>query len=168
MVIAGSVLLAGCWQTKVDFYGQDTPLTPFKPGPMTTTDADGHVTPTHLALDHGVYYLAMSENSAFRLRFFPLANVPTDNFIAEMELVKNCKMGVCDPPETTAPHYFGLVHLTRSGGAEELAGNCDGNAAQVLGAKRVGLTCEFSDRAKLEQALRTLVGTKPVATVNPQ
>lgn len=165
----GSALLAGCWQSKADFYAGQTPLTPFKPGPVTTTASDGKTSHSTLFLEGGAYRLVMGADAGFRLRFFPLAGGPPDMLIIEAELIKNCKAGACDPIGENGPHFFALAHLTPAGGAEELAANCDGDTANRLGAMEAGNSgiCDFPDRTTLEKALRTLIGSKPVSIVNP-
>ncbi|HUO02826.1 MAG TPA: hypothetical protein VMU31_08610, partial [Rhizomicrobium sp.] len=138
-----------------------------KSGPVTTTASDGGVTHSVLKLDHGVYTMAMGATSAFRLRFFPLPSAPPDYLVTEMEILK-CKDGVCTLAVANPQHYFAVAHLTKSGGAEQLSANCDGDTARKLGADPVGSdACVFPDRATLEKALRTLIGSKPVSTVNP-
>jgi hypothetical protein len=167
LVLAASVLLAGCWQSKVDFYESDTPLTPFKAGQVATTDSDGKVTHSTLSLDDGVYVLGR-EAAGFRLRFFPLAGAPKDYLLIEAEIVHDCKDNICAPLPANPLHFFAVAHLNQTGGAQELAANCDDETAEKLGAKQDGVVCDFSDRATLEKALRTLIGSTPVSTVNPE
>jgi hypothetical protein len=167
LVLAGGVLLAGCWQSKVDFYESDTPLTPFKPGQVTTTDSDGKVTHSTLSLDDGVYVLGRG-TAGFRLRFFPLAGAPKDYLLIEAEIVHDCKGNICAPLPANPLHFFAVAHLDQAGGAEELAANCDGDTAKALGATQLGPVCDFSDRATPEKALRTLIDSTPVSTVNPE
>ena len=167
LVVACIVLLAGCWESKTDFYASDAPLTPFKAGRVATTDLEGKVSHSTLSLRDGVYSLALG-TFGFRLRFFPLAGAPKDYLLVEMEMLTGCKENICAPVRVDALHYFAVAHLTQGGGAEELAANCDGDMAEKIGAKQDGVLCDFSDRATLEKALRTLVGSSPVSTVNPE
>ena len=167
LALLGSTLLAGCWESKTDLYESQEALTPFKVGRVITTDSDGKVSHSALSLNGRVYILGRGA-AGLRLRFFPLSNAPNDYLIVEMEILPACKDGTCAPPSAGAPHYYALAHLTSSGGAQELAANCDGNTAEKLGAKQDGEVCEFSDRATLERALRTLIGSAPVSTVNPE
>ena len=167
LVIAGCVLLAGCWESEIDFYASDAPLTPFKPGKVATTNSDGHVSHSTLSLDDGVYILELG-TFGFRLRFFPLAGAPKDYLLVEMEILPSCKENVCAPVRVDASHYFAVAHLTQGGGAEELIASCDADTAEKFGAKQDGEVCTLSDRATLEKALRMLIGSSPVSTVNPE
>ena len=131
LVLAGSVLLAGCWQSKVDFYASDAPLTPFKAGKVATADSDGKITHSTLSLDDGVYILGR-EAAGFRLRFFPLAGAPKDYLLIEAEIVHDCKDAICAPLPANPLHFFAVAHLNQTGGAEELAANCDGDTEQLF------------------------------------
>jgi hypothetical protein len=167
LVIAGTALLAGCWQSKVDFYESDTPLTPFTPGRVVTTDSDGKVSRSMLSLDDSAYVLGTGP-AGLRLRFFPLADAPKDYLVIEIEMLHDCKDNICAPVQADALHFFAVAHLNQVGGAEELAANCDDDTAKKLGATSLGVVCDFPDRAKLEKALRTLIGSRPASTVNPE
>jgi hypothetical protein len=117
LIIAGTVLLAGCWESEIDFYASDAPLTPFKPGKVATTDSDGKVSHSTLSLDDGVYILALGTFGS-RLRFFPLADAPKDYLVVEMEILPSCKENICAPLPAGAPHHFAVAHLNQAGGAE--------------------------------------------------
>jgi hypothetical protein len=151
-------LLAGCWESEADLFAGETPVTPFKSGPVTVTNADGEVTHQRLSLDGTTYQLSSSgEKTVMALRFYPLADAPGFLAVDAVTLGEGGK----------SPHSYAVVHPLADGRVEEMAQDCEGDRAEKIGAKKEGFVCTFTDRATLEKALRTLTTEKPTAIVTP-
>lgn len=158
-------LLSGCWQSDMDLYVGLTPVTPFKPGAIAVKNTDDpEVSHQQLTRDGTVYRISGSKDEAIMvLRFYSLPGAP-GYLVADVTGLATCPAGTCEK----GPHSYGLVHPLPDGRVEELAQNCDGDRAEKVGAVKKGFVCEFSDRATLEKALRSLMTEKPTAIVTPE
>jgi hypothetical protein len=155
-VLAMSVLLAGCWQSKTDFYANVPTATPFHSGKVASNSTSGEQTHAVLSLELGRHRLTNDDRGSsdfgdsFLLRFIPLTGAPPDMWAFNAQ-------DACKPADAnckTQQHYYGLVRLT-SRGAEVRNPDCPKTA--LLGARPDNFgACDFSSRALLEKALRTL------------
>ena len=155
-VLAVSVLLAGCWQSKVDFYANVPTATPFHPGKVASSSAGGEQTHAVLNLERGRYRLTNDDRGSsdfgdgFILRFLPLAGAPSDIWAFDAQ-------DACKPADAnckTQQHYYGLVRLMPQGAEVR---NPDCPKTTLLGARPDNFgACDFSSRALLEKALLAL------------
>jgi hypothetical protein len=170
VALAAALLVAGCWQSIGSLYGDVTPVTPFRPGAVTGTDADRKVTHYSLTRTANVYRLIVTDKGeglgeGFELRFFPLNGLPRFLLAYEAVSLEHCN-GIrgCDPIKADDPRYYGLVRV-KMHGADEIRPDCKKDAGAVTGAKadKDGV-CTFKDRASLEKSLRALRGKKAAFT----
>jgi hypothetical protein len=151
-----SVLLSGCWQSKVDFYANVPSARPFHPGKVASQSSAGEQTHAVLSLERGRYRLTNDDRAdsdfgdSFILRFIPLTGAPPDIWVFDAQ--DACKPG--DASCKTQQHYYGLVRLTPQGAEVR---NPDCPKAALLGARPDNFgACDFSSRALLEKALAAL------------
>jgi hypothetical protein len=165
MLLLVMPLLSGCWQSEANLYADLTPVTPFKPGAIAIRNTDDpEVSHQQLTLDGTAYRISGRKDEAIMvLRFYSLPGT-LGYLVADATGLASCPTGACEK----GPHSYGLVHSLPDGRVEELAQNCDGDRAERVGATKKGFVCEFSDRATLEKALRTLVTEKPTAIITPE
>jgi hypothetical protein len=171
-IFLAAILLAGCWRSETSLYTDDTPLTPFRPGPMKVLDSDGKVTHEVFTLQDGTYHLrTVGSDNVVNLRFFSLPDAPAGIYVFEAAFLPTCKVvGSCEAAKVDTSRYYGLAHVTEAGVEELMGGDCNAQTVKDLGAVGIdGLNnCEFSNRATLEKALQTLIGTKPVSVTSPE
>lgn len=155
-VLAVSVLLAGCWQSKTDFYANVPTVTPFHPGKLASQSSAGEQTHAVLSLERGRYRLTNDDRASsdfgdsFLLRFLPLTGAPPDIWAFDAQ-------DACKPADAhckTQQHYYGLVRRTPQG-AEVRNPDCPKTALPGARPDNFG-ACDFSRRALLEKALTIL------------
>ena len=157
-------LLSGCWQSEADLYAGQMPVTPFKPGPIEIANADNSdVSHQKLALDGAAYRISGKNQPVMVVRFHPLPGA-VGYLVADVTGWGSCPTGACEQ----GTHSYALAHLLPNGRVEEIAQNCDDGRAEKVGAVQKGFVCEFSDRATLEKALRSLLAEKPTAVIRPE
>jgi hypothetical protein len=158
VTLAATLLLAGCWQSNLDFYSSTPTATPFRPGRVESRNGRGERGQDLLTQERGHYRLTNNDRAdsdfgeSFTFRLVALAGLPPDIWVFEAQ--ENCKRDDRNCKAAAQPNYYGLARRTPRG-AEVRNPDCpDGGMA---GGKSDGYgTCDFSSRATLEKALIAL------------
>ena len=142
----------GCFQSGKPLYVGIKPLQPFQPGPITGHDKDkAQIRYAMTRGADGIYRLTQARPARGEARedmlagFYAVSGLPSGMMVVE---TRACREGRCD-----ANYQYGLARM-QGGHLEWRIPDCSAALSKLAGISVKTDTCEFSDRASLEKALR--------------